>query len=64
MFFTKDSFTVIIISCNFPIIGLMTTVIEVVREIIIEDLAMKGCVELTTVLQKEKIGLSVSSVDH
>ena len=64
MFFTRDSFTVITISCNSTIIGLMTTVKEVVMETVIEDLAMKGCVELTTVLHKEKIGFSVSSVDH
>lgn len=64
MFFIRDSFTAITISCNSPIIGLMTTVIEVVRETVIEYLAMKGCVQLTTVLSKEKIRFSVSSVNH
>ena len=64
MFFTRDSFTVITISRNSPITGLMTKAKEIVRETVIEYLAMKGCVQLTTVLSKEKIGFSVSSVNH
>ena len=52
-----------ILKSNTPFIGLTATATEEVRKTIIKDLAMKDCVQLITVPNKENIRFSVSSVD-